>query len=645
MKKIVYILAAGLLAFGATSCLNDVLDVENRSENEPNVVFSNYNNSEGVIFSIYQQYAMNKSYRNRFLNYYGGNTDSEWYNSAKENDMKTNLWSYSTFATESNQMNESDGSWSIMYMAIEYANLAIEGLREYGDVQNREDMRYLLGEALTLRALYYYDLIKAWGDVPARFKPVTSGTIYIPRTDRDEIYKQIIADLQEAEDYVFWPTTAKQTMTTGRVNKAFTKGLLARVCLAAAGYSWRPDEGTIGTGNTGSNRRSKLVEAGGEWADDALYKIALQACKDVIEHEGVYYNLAENFKTIWTDMMQYKNSEVGADKEVLFVIPFGHETMRGQWNWNFAIRHQAKDDHVGVANYGGSVGPVPSMFYEYGKTDERRALTCVNFEWSASAKSVQEPAGFNKWYFGKYRYEWMADNYYVSSNDDGIMPIVMRYADVLLMAAECANELGDEGYAKDQLRKVRLRAYKSNKTPANAYIDALAGKDVIRKAIIDERGLEFCGEMLRKNDLIRWGILGKSIDDVRGKMKALASHQSYTSTITGRTYDYTTVGTNLYYRYVGDANPNTGVVEEIEMYGLDFGEAGIPEGTGWTQWSEKTDSGEINYEYIKEGKLKEERIDLISQAGDANATDQRMYWPLFSAIMGTNYALANDYGY
>ena len=44
------------------------------------------------------------------------------------------------------------------------------------------DMAHLLGESLTMRAMFYYDLIKAWGDVPARFEPVTQATIYIRRS-------------------------------------------------------------------------------------------------------------------------------------------------------------------------------------------------------------------------------------------------------------------------------------------------------------------------------------------------------------------------------------------------------------------------------------------------------------------------------
>ena len=75
-----------------------------------------------------------------------------------------------------------------MYTAIERANLAIEGLRKYGNVEADANMAYLLGEALTLRAMVYYDLCKAWGDVPARFEPVTSETTYLPKSSREVIF-------------------------------------------------------------------------------------------------------------------------------------------------------------------------------------------------------------------------------------------------------------------------------------------------------------------------------------------------------------------------------------------------------------------------------------------------------------------------
>lgn len=635
MKKIALLLAVAILPMLSTSCLDEKLDVENPSEYEANVIFASYTYSENVVNSIYQRFGMNKSYRNRFVNYWGTNTDCEWWNGAKLGDVKSAISMYNSATTDGNQLNESDGAYSQMYIAIETANQCITGLRQYGQVDTRPEMAYLLGEALTLRAMLYYDLVKAWGDVPARFEPLKTETIYVQKSDRDEIFKQLIADLQEAAGYVYWPTEATQTMTTGRVNKAFVKGLLARVCLMAAGYGQRPDEGTLGTGNIGSNRRSSRVEAGGEWADNYLYRIALQACKDVIEKENVYCKLSDDFEKIWIDMMQYKNITAGG--ETLFVIPFSHEVLRGQWNYAYAIKHPAKDSYVGKSGMGGSMGPVPTMYYEYGRNDERRDVSCVNYVWKEQSKPELEPAGLNTWYFGKYRYEWMTNGSKVTANDDGIMPIVMRYADILLMAAECANELNDLSYAKEQLRKVRLRAYDSHKTEANAYVDAIGSKDAMFRAIVDERALEFCGEAIRKADLIRWGMLGESIEETKEKMRALRSLTDYISPTTGREYKFSTLNSSLWYR----VSPTELVPEHIEMYGLDFGQGGNPEGSGWTQWTDK----EGKTDYIKESKISDEKISYLSLAGSASATDQRMFWPLYSAITSTNPYLTNDYGY
>ncbi|MEI3555121.1 MAG: RagB/SusD family nutrient uptake outer membrane protein [Alistipes senegalensis] len=60
-------------------------------------------------------------------------------------------------------------------------------------------MRYLLGESLLLRTFFYFDLIEAWGDVPCASRPIgETGDVNKPRSDHDEIYTQIVADLEEA---------------------------------------------------------------------------------------------------------------------------------------------------------------------------------------------------------------------------------------------------------------------------------------------------------------------------------------------------------------------------------------------------------------------------------------------------------------
>ena len=654
MKKLIYILifaAAAPVMLLPTSCstLEDTLSPESPSSFESATVYSNVSLADYAVVGIYQYFTIDRSYRNRYNTYYGFNTDIEWYNSANtdasKSDEKSNLAGFNTSANSSNEINQSGERrlFSIIYQAIEQCNLNIQGLRTYGNVSANPDMAHLLGESLTMRAMFYYDLIKAWGDVPARFEPVTQETIYIPKSDRDDIFKQIIADLQEAAPMMYWPGESTFTSTTGRANRAFADGLLARICLAAAGYAWRPDDGQVGKGNFGSYRRSTRVESG-EWANDKLYEIALAACQDVISQENVHVMLEPEYEQLWRDVCTWKNDAV--NRETIFAMPFGHTTLRGRWLSNNAIKHNAVDQYCQYSSGGGSVGPVPTMYYEFEANDVRRDLTCVNYAWSAESNSVQIPADFNKWYFGKYRYEWTSQ--VITSTDDGIMPIVLRYADVLLMAAECYNQLGQLDKAKAEFQKVRMRAYAGNEGDVTAYMAKITDKDAMLKAIMHERALEFCGEYLRKGDLIRWGIFGKAILESRAKMLAIRDHGTYTSEITGRKYDYSTLGTYLYYRYVGDLN-SVGKRETIEMWGLNPGEQDAPKGQGWTQLYK--DDGSEPQEYIKDSSLNDNKIATLdgslgsATAKSEEAINSRMYWPIFSQDLSANPSIVNDFGY
>ena len=80
--------------------------------------------------------------------------------------------------------------YSLMYSGIERANNCIKyipqmELYENGSAQVRAQLRRLQGEALTLRALFYFDLIKLWGDIPEQRSPSAElSTIFLPKTNR-----------------------------------------------------------------------------------------------------------------------------------------------------------------------------------------------------------------------------------------------------------------------------------------------------------------------------------------------------------------------------------------------------------------------------------------------------------------------------
>lgn len=604
MKKLAYILAVSLSATMLFSCsnLDSMLDTENKSEFDASVVFSNYTLAEYNVFSISETFGHTNNYRGRFLPWYGFNTDAEWFNDGTSSSDKAHIGSYSVL-TNNSQLNLDNGPYNEMYAAIERANLCINGLRTYGNVENDKEMAYLLGEALTLRAMIYYDLVKAWGDVPARFEPITSETIYIPKSSRDVIFKQILADLEESFNYLPWPATSAQTMTTDRVSKAFAKGLYARIALVASGYALRPEDGMVGTGDIGTVRTSNDPDL----QKSVLYPKAYAAVKDVIENSGL--SLYKNYEQLWRDQNTY---DLAAGKEAIFVIPFSND--RGRWNFTNAIN----DEDLGR---GGDIGPVPTLYFEFEADDVRRDITCVNWSWKKG--HLAEPAGINKWYFGKFRFEWMNVQLKNGFNDDGVKPMVLRYSDILLMAAELANAAETSGTlaeAKGYLKEVRTRAYGGDESKAAAYVNDIANENDMFEKIMLERKLEFAGEYLRKGDLIRWNKLGTTLAAEKAKMTQLANRDGKYSYLSG----------NIYWR----ANENG-----VEIWGLNDGETAAPEGDGWQEWTDSKGNPSL---YISESALKPEKIESLYET----EPDTRQFWPIFqNTITNSQKSLVNDYGY
>jgi len=606
MKKIIILVSALVLASMALSSCEKMLDQSSPSTFDDSVVYANYTLAEQTIFSIHIAFGEQNSYRGRFLPWYGFNTDIEWYNSPKS-DERTQIAAYDV-RLNNGQLNDSKNPFADMYSAVERANLTIEGLRKYGNVEKDADMAYLLGEALTLRAMIYYDLVKAWGDVPARFSSLTTETLFVPKSSRDVIFKQLLTDLDEAIPYLPYPGQSTQTARTDRVNKVFAEGLYARIALMASGYAIRPDDGMVGTGDLGTVRLSSDADL----SKEVLYPKALRYLKDAISSKTC--SLEADYETLWRN---FNAMDLTAGKEFLFNIPFGanDQKARGRWNYTFAVKCENSSIFGYNVNQGGQAGPTPTTWFMYDPRDTRRDVTCVNYK---LVKNVLTPSGINNWYFGKYRFNWMTLFPYTGGNDDGIKPVVMRYADVLLMAAEIANELQENDYAKDCLLEVRKRAFKGNEAAAEAYVDALSGKDAFFEAIVRERALEFCGEFLRKADLIRWNRLYSALNAEKANLRNLASLQG----------DYAALSGNVWYRESEDG-------ESLEFYGLGAGETSAPEGN----W-------EVVSEYVSTTKLKDADIDYLFSQPDEDQLNRRQFWPIFQYIVDTSQkTLVNDYNY
>jgi hypothetical protein len=302
--------------------------------------------------------------------------------------------------------------------------------------------------------------------------------------------------------------------------------------------------------------------------------------------------------------------------------------------FTFAVRHQNNEDqyHRNGANRGGVAGPLPHIFYDYDVADTRRDVTCVPYRYGATSGSIaspingvirpfakQELVGLNTWYFGKYRYEWM-NRFVDNSNDDGVNKIYMRYAEVLLMASEAAYHLGQEGVAKEHLKTIRKRAFPASEHPTKVetYVNALSGSSLFY-AIVDEHKFEFCGEMERKQALIRWNLLTAKLDDAKEKMDRLRN----------RTGEYADVPASVYFKYAADG-------ETLELYGFNRGQTATP-GGDYTEFV--TVGGDP---YVRPGAINDDKINTLYR----NNPDAKQFWPIFQVFIdASNNTLVNDYGY
>jgi hypothetical protein len=190
------------------------------------------------------------------------------------------------------------------------------------------------------------------------------------------------------------------------------------------------------------------------------------------------------------------------------------------------------------------------------------------------------------------------------------------------MAAEIANEQGDMVAAKDYLLQVRERAFKGHEDQAEEYVERIGSKDAMFDAIVDERAFEFCGEMTRKFDLIRWGILKEKMDEAKQKMKNLRD-------LTGEYAQVNMLGGDVYYQVDG---------KQLIIYGF-TGEAVKPVGP----WEKKAEY----FTKVVDSKGQDTGLyDELVEGIYYRDPEQYMFWPIYNDTMTNSQGrIKNDYGY
>ena len=536
MKNIVkaIIISAGVLSFSACS---DFLDQTSPSEQTGQTVYESTYYTGLAVNKIYGGLTQDQTYSQYIPIVWGTNSDCELVDGLGADATNT--------SNERGNMNYNANPgwgniaklWDALYGIIENANLVIEGiegssLAQSGGSDQKTMLRYK-GEALTLRAMVYFDLVRFFGDVPLKLESSKAdlSNAYLAKTDRDEIMDQLISDLEEAIDYLPWAGEVS-TYTTEHITKGYAHSLLANIALTRGGWAIREKakEGYVTA--TENSDPTYPTQRCNDATRKSLYELALTHLSAVISNGT--HKLNPSVENEWYLLNQRKLDE--NYRENIFEIPMGLG-VSSELGYTVGVRINGASAKYGAkGNSSGKLKLTAPFFWSFDKNDLRRDITCANLQLKETNGVLKEemvgntPFGI---YCGKWDIRMMSEEWrqaaIATGNAkwmSGINVVRMRYPQILLMYAEVMNELAgpDGSYAgsagmtaRQALSAVHCRAFDyDNKADAEAYIAAIpADKDAFFNAIVDENAWELAGEGFRKFDLIRWNLLSKKIDEFK----------------------------------------------------------------------------------------------------------------------------------
>lgn len=358
--------------------------------------------------------------------------------------------------------------WQNLYEGVNRCNFIVQNIDKLDFSRKQE----LLGEVYFLRAYYYSELTKFWGDVPLFFEArlTADQTGQLSRSPQAEVYAQVETDLLNAIAVL-----SDTSYETGRANKRMAQALLGKIYLYQEKFS------------EAATMLDKVINSG-------------------------QYSLVTDFASIW--LQSGENNE-----ESVFEIQ--HTNASNWYDWGF---YQGSEGNFGIIMngpraYAGDVYasgwsfniPSKELYDSYNINDQRRDATILNMEeWIAEtgasySKGYNDNGFFNHKYITRAGYSSAQLELNYANNYR-----IIRYADVLLMAAEAYSRggLGD-AQAQKYLNEVRSRAGLNEITSTGG---------ALTTAIWEERRLELAFEGHRFFDLVRTGQAASKISGfVTGK--------------------------------------------------------------------------------------------------------------------------------
>jgi hypothetical protein len=563
MKQIKYVLwaIAGMVTMGSCSKALETVPVDSLS---PANYYTTETQLNTALTGVYDVLGQTGLYGNYMIARMAMDGDEGFYR------ISTALTGIAVMDTQPTDIYLT-ANWQALYDGINRANLLLANINK--PTMDETKRGIIKGQALFLRAYYYFILVSNYGNVPLILKSATSAAasdVNVPQAPMKDVYAQVVADMTQADSLV---STAQTVGFGGRINKSAVEGVLARVCLYMAGAPL--------------NDVSKFADAR-SWA------------KKVIDLN--YHALNPSFQQVFINYAQDKYDI----KESIWEVEFYNDASAletGRVGSNNGILQTA--DAATAYSYG-YTQTTGRLYASFAAADSRRDWSIATYKFSGSpavktawtATQIYERNG------AKYRREYETSTP-INKNGGGQNFGLLRYSDVLLMYAEADNEVnGPTSAAIDAVNQVRRRGYNktlygetlatititaagtgyttaptvtitgggatvaatatatvsggkvtaititgngqfytsaptitisgagtgatatatiTKTTDADLTATQTASKDAFRKAIQDERSRELCFECLRKRDLVRWGIFNSTMTAVANEFATSAS--------------------------------------------------------------------------------------------------------------------------
>jgi starch-binding outer membrane protein, SusD/RagB family len=382
-----------------------------------------------------------------------------------------------------------DTYWNDHYTMSNLTNEALHTADSL-DVSDPASLRNI-GEACFFRAYTYFELVKAYGDVPLINFPIRQATQGIqPKSPASRIYEFIDSNLQVASQLLPLDASEYGPGFTGRLTKGAANTLWAQT------YLFRQN-----------------------WARVAAL------CNEVIA--SGQYSLMPNFSDIWRDEGENGPESIW-ETQAYVGAAGGSEGSPLFYGTNWGTSQQVRRNGAPLEwNLGwGWNTPTQKLVDDWPDTDPRKRKTILFSGqsdggeamggWGATLPQYSDPSGTTglaQKYWNKKVYTGNKPALRASTgfiNQSGGAPWInhriLRYADVILMLAEAENELGNGAAAATNLELIRNRA-SGNLGPTRTIVPPITfqSKEQMRDAIKDERRWEFAMEGYRFYDLVRWG--------------------------------------------------------------------------------------------------------------------------------------------